>query len=83
MWNQSHEETLFYKGYGKVDINRVILAYYRHERIVEDIAEYGQNLFLTIEGGENRSEMYKHFIAMFAPKGVVDIAFKTDDWPLK
>ncbi|MCX7114441.1 MAG: hypothetical protein NTW08_00790 [Gammaproteobacteria bacterium] len=47
--------------------------------IVEDIAEYGQHLLLTTEGAENRSEMYKHFIAMFEPNGVIDIAFKTDE----
>lgn len=46
---------------------------------MEDIAEYGQDLLLTTAGGENRSEMYKHFIAMFEPGGVIDIAFKTDE----
>lgn len=79
VWNQPHEEALFYKGYGKTEVNRTILAYYRHERIVEDIAEYGQELLLSLAGGENRSEMYQHFIAMFGPNGVVDIAFKTDE----
>lgn len=78
VWNKSHEEALFYKGYGKTEINTAILAYYRHERIVEDIALYGQDLLLTVAGDENRVEMYKHFIAMFEPNGVVDIAFKTD-----
>ena len=63
----------------KTEVNRTILAYYRHERIVEDIALYGQDLLLTTAGGEDRAEMYKHFIAMFEPKGVVDIAFKTDE----
>ncbi len=79
VWNKSHEEALFYKGYGKTEINMTILAYYRHERIVEDITLYGQNLLLTMAGGENRAEMYKHFIAMFEKNGVVDIAFKTNE----
>jgi spectinomycin phosphotransferase len=79
VWNESHEETLFYAGYGKAEINKTILAYYRHERIVEDIALYGQDLLLTMAGSEDRLEMYKHFIAMFEPKGVVDLAFKTDE----
>jgi spectinomycin phosphotransferase len=74
VWNKPHEEALFYKGYGKTEINMTILAYYRHERIVEDIASYGQALLLTMTGGENRPEMYKHFIAMFEKNGVVDIA---------
>ena len=47
VWNKPHEEKLFYKGYGKTEVNTTILAYYRHERIVEDIAVYGQELLLT------------------------------------
>ena len=78
VWNKPLEEKLFYKGYGKTEINSTSLAYYRHERIVEDIAIYSQELLLTTAGGKNSVEMYKHFIAMFEPQGVVDIAFKTD-----
>lgn len=78
VWNHPQEEEFFYKGYGKTEINRDILAYYRHERIVEDIAGYGQALLLTEHGGAGRLEMYKHFIDMFEPNGVVDIAFTTD-----
>ncbi|HSX10822.1 MAG TPA: aminoglycoside phosphotransferase family protein [Chlamydiales bacterium] len=79
VWNNPREEEFFYKGYGKTQINKVILAYYRHERIVEDIAEYGQALLLTPAGGEERREMYQQFVDMFKPGGVVDIAFKTED----
>ncbi len=79
VWNKLQEEALFYKGYGKTEINKAILAYYRHERIVEDIALYSQSLLLTGTGDENKAEMYKYFIAMFEPKGVVDIAFKTGE----
>ena len=78
-WNNPREEEFFYKGYGKAKINMTILAYYRHERIVEDIAEYGHALLLTTAGGEDRQEMCKHFMDMFEPDGVVDIAFKTDE----
>ena len=79
VWNKLHEEKSFYRGYGKTEINSTILAYYRHERIVEDIAIYGHGLLLTMAGGEDRPEMYKQFIDMFHPHGVVDIAFATDE----
>ncbi len=79
VWNQPHEEDLFYKGYGKTEVNREILAYYRHERIVQDIAEYGNQLLLTTAGGQDRLQSYKHFVAQFEPRGVVEIAFKTDE----
>lgn len=78
VWNNPHEEEFFYKGYGKTEINRAILAYYRHERIVQDIAEYGQALLLTQDRGEGRMGMFKQFKDMFEPNGVVDIALKTD-----
>lgn len=77
VWNKPSEVKLFYQGYGKTEINITMLAYYRHERIVEDIALYAQQLLFTLSGGEDRYEMYKHFISMFEPNGVVDIAFKT------
>lgn len=79
VWNNPHEEALFYEGYGKVNVNGMALTYYRHERIVEDIAEYGRQLLLTTEGGPNRIQWYKEFISQFEPQGVVEIAFKTDE----
>lgn len=78
IWNNPREEEFFYKGYGKTEINRAILAYYRHERIVVDIAEYGQALLLTPDGGKERWTMFEQFKGMFEPNGVVDIALKTD-----
>lgn len=79
VWNKSHEEIYFYKGYGNTEINMEILAYYRHERIVEDIALIGQQLFLTSVDHQTRIESYKHFIDQFEPNGVVEIAFRTDE----
>lgn len=77
VWNNPQEATFFYQGYGKTEINMTMLAYYRHERIVEDIALYGWNLLLTTDGGNDRALMYQHFMAMFEPKGVVEMAFET------
>lgn len=79
VWNKPEEAKRFYRGYGRTEINGVLLSYYRHERIVEDIAVYGQALLLTMDGGEDREEMYKQFVSMFEPDGVVEIAFKTDE----
>jgi len=78
VWNKPHELELFYKGYGKTKIDNTILAYYRQERIVEDIAEYSQLFFRTNEGNYSRTEAYNHFIAQFEPRGVVEIALETD-----
>lgn len=78
VWNKPHEEESFYRGYGKVEINREILAYYRFERIIEDIAEYSEQLILSADGGEDRKVMCTHFMDMFEPRGVIAIALETD-----
>lgn len=78
VWNNQEEEEWFYQGYGKTEINKDILAYYRYQRIVEDIAIYSKQLFLTTEDDKEREVMYQNFIDIFKPNGVVDIAFRTD-----
>jgi spectinomycin phosphotransferase len=42
VWNKPDEETFFYKGYGHTEINKALLSYYRHERIVQDISEFAE-----------------------------------------
>lgn len=74
VWNRPHEEALFYEGYGKTELNEDLLAYYRHNRILEDIAEYADELLFKDNSAEDKAEMYRHFAAMFEPNGVVDIA---------
>ncbi len=76
VWNEPQEEEWFYHGYGEVAVNKDRIAYYRCERIVEDIAIYGHELILSTAGGTNRQVMYKDFMAMFEPNGVVEIALK-------
>jgi spectinomycin phosphotransferase len=71
------EEALFYQGYGQVEINDVALVYYRFERIVQDMAAYCEQLFLTDEGGQDRAEGFRQFASQFLPNGVVDIAHQS------
>ncbi|MDQ6832096.1 MAG: aminoglycoside phosphotransferase family protein [Chloroflexota bacterium] len=77
-WNTTQEEALFYRGYGQTEIDRVALAYYRFERIVEDIVEFCERLLLTDEGGENRAVGLGKFVRQFGPNNVVEIACRTD-----
>ncbi|MEZ4669937.1 MAG: phosphotransferase [Anaerolineae bacterium] len=68
------EETLFYQGYGRTEINPVALAYYRCERIVEDIAAYCRQLLLTDAGGEDRENSLQQVMSQFQPGAVVELA---------
>jgi spectinomycin phosphotransferase len=77
VWNKPDEENNFYSGYGNSPINKSLLAYYRLERVVEDIASFGEYLLLTTKGGDYREVSLGHFISMFAAGGAVDIALKT------
>ena len=72
------EESSFYKGYGHVKVNLKALAYYRYERIIQDIAEFCKQLLLTTEGGEDREQAYVYFTSSFLPGHVLDVAIETD-----
>ena len=78
VWNSSREEDLFYQGYGRTAIDRIALAYYRYERIVQDIAAYCEQLLSTDEGGEDREQGYQYFTSNFLPGHEIEIAFRTD-----
>jgi len=72
------EETLFYEGYGQAQIDPIALAYYRYERIIQDIAVYCKQIFLTNEGGEDREQSLRYLTSNFLPNSTIEIAYKSD-----
>jgi spectinomycin phosphotransferase len=80
----ANEEELFYRGYGQIQVDPVALAYYRYERIVQDIAAYCEQLLLTDEGGADRKEGLRQLTSQFLPNDVIDIAYRSEkDLPLE
>lgn len=73
------EENLFYQGYEGRVINHPALAYYRYERIIQDVAEFCKQIFSKNSGDEDRLQSYQYFISSFNPGGVVEAAIHTDD----
>lgn len=59
-------------------IDRMALAYYRYERIIVDMAEFCNQLFLTTDGGEDRERSYLYFTGTFLPDHDIEIAIKND-----
>ena len=51
-YTPQEEEAMFYQGYGETNINQIAIAYYRYERIVTDIADDCDLIFLSDEGEE-------------------------------
>lgn len=71
------EETLFYRGHGETTIDPAALAYYRYERIVEDIAVECEQIFLSNEGGEDREQALHYLASNFLPGNTIEIAYRS------
>ena len=82
IWNSRYtpteEESLFYKGYGQAHINQDALCYYRFNRILQDIAEYCEYIFLSDEGGDDRMQVLEHLQPNFLPNGTIERAYHAD-----
>jgi spectinomycin phosphotransferase len=72
------EEAAFYEGYGSTALNSVALAYYRYERIIQDIAAYCEQLLLSDEGGDDRPQSFRYLASNFLPDSVLAIAMRAD-----
>ena len=72
------EETLFYRGYGPTPLDPIALAYYRYERIVQDVAAYCEEILLTQPGSDDRAEGLRQLTSQFLPDQVVEIAYRSD-----
>jgi spectinomycin phosphotransferase len=83
IWKSQREEAVFYAGYGKTDINLSALAYYRYERVIEDLAVISEQLLLTDEGGADRERSFGWFTSNFEPGQTIEIAKNTDKLLMK
>jgi spectinomycin phosphotransferase len=72
------EERLFYRGYGVCEINQTALAYYRYERIIQDIAEFCKQVLLGASRGEDRAQSYTYLTSSFMPGAEVEVALQSD-----
>ncbi len=76
----AEEELLFYKGYGKTDINYMALAYYRYVRIVEDIGEYCQHIFSKEAEQSEKQQSLRYLAGNFAVGGTIERARTVDNF---
>jgi spectinomycin phosphotransferase len=75
----AEEASLFYKGYGQAEINHAVLAYYRFERIIQDIGDYCEYIFLSDEGGDDRMQSFEYLQSNFLPGGTIERAYEADN----
>ena len=71
------EETLFYRGYGQPEIDPSALAYYRYERIIQDVAVICEQISMTEEGGQDREQALRYLKSNFLPNNTIEIAHRS------
>lgn len=71
------QTALFYAGYGATEVDLSALAYYRCERIVEDIAAYCDQILFTPPHNADRANGLAQLASQFEPGDVVEIALAT------
>jgi len=77
IWKSEREIAMFYEGYGKTEINLSALAYYRYERVIEDLVVICEQLLTTDEGGADREQAHGWFTSNFASGQTIEIADNT------
>ena len=78
-WRPPLEEAaLFYRSYGPTEIDPSALAYYRYERIIEDLAAYCEQLLSTNAGGDDRRQAFHYLTSNFLSNATLDIAYQSD-----
>lgn len=84
-WSDPRQAAWFYAGYGAAPVkqaalvNPAALAYYRYERVIADIAAFGEQLLLTDAGGADRDQALVWFASNFLPGHEIDLAMRVDE----
>jgi spectinomycin phosphotransferase len=76
-WNDSRESGWFFTGYGLAEIDPIAIAFFRYQRLVVDIAEYGQRMFDIQDSGSDRLSSLCKLATAFLPDNVIDMAHKS------
>lgn len=77
IWKTKRDEAMFYDGYGGTKISLVALAYYRYERVIEDLVVICEQLLTTDEGGADRERSLGWFTSNFEAGQTIEIADNT------
>lgn len=79
-WDTPRAQELFYQGYapgeGQAAVNRAALAYYRFERIVEDLAVECEQVFSGAGSAEDREQAFEFLMSNFQPGGTLEAALR-------
>ena len=70
----------FFDCYGDVELDPIVLAHYRIEWAVQDLAEFSASVFLDPDAGEDtKADAVEHLVEMFGPGNEIDIVTRAAD----
>ena len=72
------EEAMFYQGYGQTKVNQDAIAYYRYDRMLNDLAEDCNIFFSACHGAEEQMQALDDVKSMFLPYGKLEMAYAAD-----
>jgi spectinomycin phosphotransferase len=76
LWVNEEQQAYFHEGYGSCTIDHECLAYYRYERIIQDLVAYAEELFLGQPDEQDRQVAYRFFASNFEPGGTIEMAHR-------
>ena len=75
--HEARETEAFFAGYDGGEINRLALAYYKYDWVVQEFGDYGERLFLSKEiGGKDLDSALREFKRLFEPDDVIERAHR-------
>jgi spectinomycin phosphotransferase len=77
-WQPDEERKPFFKGYGDTEVSDSALAYFRYERIIQDIAAFGEQLLSGEGGDKDRKQSLRYLKANFLPGGTIGLALRAE-----
>ena len=65
----------FFQGYGDSSVEWLALAYYKYDWVLQELADYGERVFLSDDlGARDQTMALREFARLFAPGDVVERA---------
>ncbi len=68
----------FYRGYGATELDPIALAYFRYERILEDIALYCDDIWSSADDSADRRQELAYLQSNYRPGGPIGTAIAAD-----
>lgn len=57
-------------GYGDIPVDHALIAYYRYDWVLQELADHHRRVFDTSVGERTREEALERFVQLFEPNGV-------------